>query len=75
MSYLHDKVACKSCGDLFDPDLLNEDGDCRDCKIDRSFLDDLLTDNNERGEDLRFEEPLLYDSDDYPYSTRDHSLC
>lgn len=31
MSFLHEKVACKCCGDLYDVDLLNEEGECRDC--------------------------------------------
>jgi hypothetical protein len=31
MSYLTDKVACKTCGDLYDPDMLDEAGECRDC--------------------------------------------
>jgi hypothetical protein len=31
MSFLTDKRPCKSCADLFDTDLLDEKGWCRDC--------------------------------------------
>lgn len=41
MSYLRDKVPCTGCKELFDPDLLNAEGKCRDCVIDDEMLDDL----------------------------------
>lgn len=31
MSYLADKKPCKSCGDLYDADLLDDNNECRDC--------------------------------------------
>lgn len=31
MSFLADKRACNHCDDLYDPDMLDEAGDCRDC--------------------------------------------
>lgn len=31
MSFLSDKQPCKTCGDLYDPDLLADD-ECRDCR-------------------------------------------
>jgi hypothetical protein len=35
VSYLRDKVLCKGgCCLLYDPDLLNDDGECRDCVSD-----------------------------------------
>ncbi len=44
MSYVRDKVACTECGLLFDRDLLNKDGECRDCVIDKSMLAELIED-------------------------------
>ena len=44
MSYLADKVACTNCRELFDADLLDELGECHDCRMDRSFLNDIMED-------------------------------
>lgn len=44
MSYLADKVLCTNCGDLYDPDQLDENGVCRDCRMEESFLLDTLSD-------------------------------
>lgn len=42
MSYLSDKVKCKGhCGELFDPDLLNQNGVCRDCVMDDQMVAEL----------------------------------
>lgn len=46
MSYLSDKVQCKGgCGLLYDADLLNEQGECRDCVSDKAELADLQRDS------------------------------
>lgn len=46
MSYASDKVPCKTCGDFFDPDLLNANSVCRDCVLEESFIQDTLEDWN-----------------------------
>ncbi len=43
MSYLADKVPCKHCGELYDQDILDA-GQCRDCRMDESFLSDSMQD-------------------------------
>jgi hypothetical protein len=43
MSYLNDKVPCKQCKDLYDPDQLRDDL-CRDCIMDNSMLKELQED-------------------------------
>ena len=65
MSYIHEKVACKGdCGLLFDADLLNEEGECHDCKIDRSFMEELY--EVELAENSMFDEPFYYEDDHHP---------
>lgn len=45
MSYLSDKEKCQGhCGELFDRDLLNRDGVCRDCVIDDEMVEELRAD-------------------------------
>lgn len=44
MSFLSDKVRCVECGDLYDPDLLDSDGVCKDCRYDETLLRELISD-------------------------------
>lgn len=42
MSYINDKIKCQGdCGLLYDADLLNANGKCRDCVNDEAMLAEL----------------------------------